>query len=213
MCLAPPLFLVTNRPLKRLESCPAVGVAMLLMVNVDDISGELIPYVIDGLMARGAGSVHVVQSLTKKGRLEYLFLIDTPEEAIDKLGGFLVSELGTLGIRVFDTSHIRFEYRFCQVRLEWDRPGGKGPAASALVQVKQVLNHQGEVVSVKAEFDDLQVMIEALENAGCHISLSGLKRVVEQVALKQDNLTFQGIRAEYEQGQNDHEKNPSSAGQ
>lgn len=41
---------------------------MLLLVNVDDISGEVIPHVIDGLMARGAESVHVVQAITKKGR-------------------------------------------------------------------------------------------------------------------------------------------------
>jgi uncharacterized protein (DUF111 family) len=171
---------------------------MLLMVNVDDISGELIPHVIDGLMARGAGNVHVLHSLTKKGRLEYLFLIDAPETAVDGLGAFLASELGTLGIRVFDTSHIRFEYRFCQVRLLWNRPDSNQDN-SALVRVKQILNHQGEVVSVKAEFDDLRQLVNTLEDAGKSVSLSGLKRIVEQAALRQDNVMFEGIKAEYEQ--------------
>ena len=45
------------------------------MVNVDDVSGETVPHVIDGLIARGAKSVHVVPAITKKGRPEFIFLL------------------------------------------------------------------------------------------------------------------------------------------
>lgn len=46
---------------------------MLLIVNVDSITGEALPYLIDGLMARGASSVHAIPAITKKGRSEYIF--------------------------------------------------------------------------------------------------------------------------------------------
>jgi len=126
---------------------------MLLLSNVDDISGELIPHAIDGLMARGASSVHVVQAITKKGRLEFLFFVDAEQEYIESLASYLALELGTLGVRVFDPDHIKFEYRVCRVRLT--TPEAEG--AQALVRVKQLLGSEGQVLSVKAELDSCRI--------------------------------------------------------
>lgn len=167
---------------------------MLLLVNVDDISGEAIPHVIDGLMARGAKSVHVVQAITKKGRLEYLFFIDAPKERIEMLGAFLASELGTLGVRVFDPRHICFEYRVRQVRLT--AQADTGPV-QAIVHVKEILGEEQQVISVKAECEDLRAALARLEQVGAEMSLAALKRLVEQTVLEQEDRSLQKVQATY----------------
>ncbi len=167
---------------------------MLLLVNVDDISGETIPYIIDELMARGAANVHVVQALTKKGRLEYLFLVDAPEEQIEAMGGFLTAELGTLGLRILETRHIRFEYRVVPVRLT--AQVGEAPV-QMLVRVKEVVGKGRETVYVKAEHEDLQAALTRFRQAGVSVSLAALKGLVEQTALGREDCSCQGIQAEY----------------
>jgi uncharacterized protein (DUF111 family) len=167
---------------------------MLLLVNVDDISGEGIPHVIDDLMAQGARSVHVVQAFTKKGRLGYLFFVDAPEERVERLAGFLASELGTLGVRVFDPRHLCFEYRVRRVRLT--ARVGEEPA-QALVAVKEILGEGGQVVSVKAEFEDLRAALVQLEQVGVELSLAALKRLVEQTALGPGECSLPNVQAEY----------------
>ena len=152
---------------------------MLLLVNVDDVSGEVIPYVIAGLMERGAESVHVVPALTKKGRTEHLFLVDTPKKQVELLAGFLATELGVLGVRVFEPQHIRFAYRFCQVCLTM--PVDEG-TVQTLVRVKQLLDADQQVISVKAENDDLGRAHAFLQEAGATISRVALKRLIELTA-------------------------------
>jgi Uncharacterized conserved protein len=46
---------------------------MLLMITVDDLPTEGLPYVIERTMERGAKNIHVLNGITKKGRVEYIF--------------------------------------------------------------------------------------------------------------------------------------------
>ncbi len=166
---------------------------MLILVNVDDISGELLPHVIDGLLARGADNVHAIQSVTKKGRLEYILFIDAPEDHLDELGSFLVSEVGTIGMRVVESRHIRFEYRIRRMQLT---VGADGSPVQALVRVKEVRDGQDQVVSVKAEYDDLRSAHARFERAGVGMPLTALKRLVEQCAVGEQTATQEGIHVE-----------------
>ena len=165
---------------------------MLLLLNVDDVSGEAIPYVIAELMERGAQSVHVVPALTKKGRTEYLFLVDTPKEQVEVLAGFLATELGVLGVRVFDPQHIRFAYQFCQVNLSMPADGG---TVQTLVRVKQILDADQQVISVKAENDDLRKAHAFLQQAGATVSRVALKRLIELVTQGRIDASLGPIRA------------------
>ena len=167
---------------------------MLLMMNVDDISGEALPHLIDELHNRGANSVHVVQALTKKGRLEYLFWVDAPEECVEALGGYLAQETGTLGVRVFDPHHIRFDYRVRPAEIE--AQGERGDV-EARIQVKEVLARDGRVTSVKAECDDLRAALAVLQEKGLEVSFSALKRLVEQAALTDQEQALGPIRVIY----------------
>jgi len=180
---------------------------MLLLANVDDVSGELIPHAIEGCMARGACSVHVVQAITKKGRLEYLFLIDIQSEMVDAVASYLALELGTLGVRVFEPKHIKFAYRFCQVGLR--TAGDREPRT--VVRVKQLLDHDGREISIKAELEDLRSSLSELTPLEPRLSLRGLKRLVEQVAEDRTDHTYLSVQAEYLGGLED-EKDPTSIG-
>jgi uncharacterized protein (DUF111 family) len=169
---------------------------MLLLVNADDVSGEVVPYVIAGLMERGAKSVHVVPAITKKGRTEYLFLVDTPGAQVETLAGFLATELGVLGVRVFDPQHIRFDYRFCKVHLT--TPSGDGTEQTS-VGVKQVLDAEGQVIAVKAENDELDNAHACLQGAGATISRAALKRLAELAAQSKTDVSLGPIIAAYEE--------------
>jgi uncharacterized protein (DUF111 family) len=182
------------------------GGVMLILVNVDHISGEMIPHIIDGLMARGAESVHAIQSITKKGRMEYIFLVDAREEQVDTLGAFLVAEVGTIGMRVLESRHICFDYRFRQMRLTVET--AQGPR-EAVIRVKEVLDDEGEVVSVKAEYEDLREAVVGFERAGVGISFTAVKRLVEQAALAQGDGCCRNIEVGSIGGDTDEEDSAS----
>jgi uncharacterized protein (DUF111 family) len=79
---------------------------MLLLATVDDISGIIVPHAIDKLMEVGAKSVHVSQTVTKKGRVGLLFIVDVSEEDEAAVGESLMTELGSLGYNVIRTEHV-----------------------------------------------------------------------------------------------------------
>jgi hypothetical protein len=164
---------------------------MLILVNVDDISGELLPHIIDGLLTRGAENVHAIQSVTKKGRLGYMLFVDAPPEHLDSLGSFLVSEVGTIGMRVLNSRHVRFDYRMRTMRLTVRESDS---LVQTLVRVKEIISGDSQVLSVKAEYEDLRSALAELEEAGVRISLAALKRLVEQRATGENSSAQSGIQ-------------------
>jgi hypothetical protein len=53
--------------------------------------------------------------------------------------------------------------------------------------VKEILGGEGQVVSIKAEYEDLRAAVARLEQVGLKVSFGALKRLVEQAALRQEN--------------------------
>jgi uncharacterized protein (DUF111 family) len=156
---------------------------MLVLVNADNVSGEGLPYLIDGLMERGAASVHAVPAITKKGRSEFLFFIDAPRSCLEELRAFLGLELDTLGMRIIEPEHLPFNPIHQQtVRLFAE----KSPDKNVDVRVKKV-GEEDKPLSCKAEYDDLQ---EALRVFGVSFSLSfkTVKSAVELAATTGDEI-------------------------
>ena len=79
---------------------------MLILATLDDISGVVVPHAIDRLMERGAKSVHVSQTVTKKGRVGLLFIVDVAEDDVDFVGEAIMTELGSLGYNILKTEHV-----------------------------------------------------------------------------------------------------------
>jgi len=171
---------------------------MLLLVNADNVSGEGLPYLIEGLMDRGASSVHAVPAITKKGRSEFLFLVDAPADRLEELGAFLALELDTLGMRVFEPQHFPFTpVRIMTVAIG---PSEGGPGFPG-VRVKAIAGSDGKVFSCKAEHDDLVAAIGEI-TADRPFSFKNLKASVELAAISESPVSLCGIVFTPETGKN-----------
>ena len=163
---------------------------MLLMVNVDNVAGEAVPYIIEKLLELGAENVHAIPAITKKGRPEFIFLIDTARENARTIGEFLAREVGTLGLRLFqEAEHIRFDYQMRKARLVLQDRG-----LSLALNVKVIRGSQGSVLSAKVEYEELKAAVDELAKAGVSISLTALRKVIEAAFLKGESEAYQGLK-------------------
>jgi pyridinium-3,5-bisthiocarboxylic acid mononucleotide nickel chelatase len=174
-----------------------VSSTVLIMVNVDDVTGETVPYLFETLMNMGAMNVHAIPAFTKKGRQELIFLIDTPREKITEIGDFLVGELGTLGLRVFEESeHIEFDYQVKESRLIVQDEATGEDISSHTIAVKLIRDSQGRIAAAKAEYEHLKNALEFLVGMGVHVSLVTLKKLAESAVLEGKISTYRNVRVE-----------------
>lgn len=73
---------------------------VILETNVDDVSGEVLGNLIEKIMNEGAKDVSIYHGITKKGRPTNLISVVCMNDSIDKITDTLITETGTLGIRV-----------------------------------------------------------------------------------------------------------------
>jgi uncharacterized protein (DUF111 family) len=151
------------------------GPTVLMMAQVDDVSGELLGEFIRRAEALGARNIQIVPSLTKKGRPAHIVYVDAPREAEHDVGVLLGSELGTWGYRVLQAEHRHFDIRRASLAL---RIVAGGATHEFSVRVK-VISDGAQVLRVKAEFDDLSSICEALRQAGHWLAIMELKAAVE----------------------------------
>lgn len=174
-----------------------VGNTVLIMVNVDDVAGETVPYLFASLMDMGAKNVHAVPALTKKGRQEFIFLIDVPREHVTRIGDFLVRELGTLGLRVFEASeHVEFPYREKECRLFVQDETTGEDAATHTISVKLIRDSLGQMAAVRAEYEDLRRALVSLAEMGIHISIGSLRKLVEVAVWEGKSCVHRNLRVE-----------------
>jgi len=72
----------------------------VLETNVDDVSGEILGNLIEKIMSKGAKDVTISNAITKKGRPTNLISIICDSNAVHDIMNLLISETGTLGVRV-----------------------------------------------------------------------------------------------------------------
>ncbi len=138
------------------------------MINLDDLNLELLPAYIEGLLRSGAKNAYFVNGITKKGRLGVLLLVDLEDERKEEVINFILSEIGTIGIRILKDEHISFTYLTDIILIEIN-------GAKFRVRVKK---REKENAWVKAEFDDLKKIWE-MEG----IPIAALKSLVEAFVL------------------------------
>lgn len=78
---------------------------LLIVVQVDHLSGEDLGDVIDRFYEAGAKNVQVVSSITKKNRPAYMIFIDLPLAAEEKVENIIVNELHSSGWHRIETCH------------------------------------------------------------------------------------------------------------
>ncbi|WP_265416715.1 nickel insertion protein [Alkalihalobacillus deserti] len=136
-------------------------------VNLDDISGEWLGYVMDLLFDYGANDVFYTPIYMKKNRPAILLQLLCSYTAIPKMEEILFKETTTLGVRYFPLTVHRLERQFKTVSTEW------GP-----VSVKEGI-YGGQVVQKSPEFDDCKSI--------ANLHKIPLKKVYEQVWKKIDS--------------------------
>lgn len=125
----------------------------ILETNLDDVSGETIGHMIDKLIANGAKDVTVTGAITKKGRPTNLVSIICDPSVTNRLMSILVSETGTLGVRV------RSSNRYIVPRIIVTVP--------IIVQGKnftvrcKIVKHEETIKHFKVESDDIKSISES----------------------------------------------------
>ena len=126
----------------------------ILETNLDDISGEVLGHMIDKIIANGVKDVTVAPAITKKGRPTNLVSIICDSSIVNTVLDTLISETGTLGIRIRSSS------RFVVPRVTISVPiliHGK----SFTVRCKMVKN-QDIVQHFKVEASDVKLVADSL---------------------------------------------------
>ncbi|MGY5863490.1 MAG: nickel insertion protein [Candidatus Thorarchaeota archaeon] len=151
------------------------------MINVDNVSGEVIPYLIESAIERGASNVHVVPALTKKGRPEFLLFVDVEESKLEPVIGFILAELGSLGYRIIRDEHIPSDYVVEKVKLNLS---SLGISFDREVTIKVIRRKDKTILTANVEYEDLQSIAEELEKQHVNLPMMKLKSMIESNFLK-----------------------------
>ncbi|PAV30619.1 hypothetical protein CIL05_05825 [Virgibacillus profundi] len=117
-------------------------------VNLDDISGEWLGYVMDVLFEAGANDVFYTPIYMKKNRPGILLQLLCSNNNINKMKEILLKETTTLGVRYYPLTVHRSERIFTKVETRW-----------GTVTVKQGVSN-GEVFQSSPEFEDCKAIAE-----------------------------------------------------
>lgn len=155
---------------------------LLLMAQVDDVSGEVLQDVAERLHAAGAHNIQVLASLAKKGRPGHVLLVDIDASREDDVAIVLGLELGAWGYRVLESRHRHFDITRSQRRVTIASGAG---AFEHVLGCKHI--RKGErLLGFKVEHADLVSLRNALDARGEPTSLTHLRAAVE-TALRNAN--------------------------
>lgn len=117
-------------------------------VNLDDISGEVLGYVMDLLFEAGANDVYYTPIFMKKNRPGVLLQILCSKKSLNKMKEILFKETTTLGVRYYPLTVHRMERTFTKVETKW-----------GAVTVKLGI-FNGEIVQRSPEYEECKKLAE-----------------------------------------------------
>ncbi len=126
----------------------------ILETNVDDVSGEILGYLIEKIMKIGAKDISIYPGITKKGRPTNLISIMCDDEKIETIIDILVLETGTLGIRISDSNRLIVARTNHSFSLTFE---GKS------FEINYKKSTYKEKTHFKIEFEDLKNISETLD--------------------------------------------------
>ena len=126
----------------------------ILETNVDDVSGEILGYLIEKIMKVGAKDISIYPGITKKGRPTNLISVICDDEKIDTITDILVLETGTLGIRISDSNRLIVSRTNHNFSLTFE---GKSFEINYKKSIYKQKTH------FKIEFEDLKNIAETLD--------------------------------------------------
>lgn len=131
------------------NSGSAVERLLFLECNLDDLSPEIMPYVLEKLLAAGALDAWLQPVIMKKGRpAQTLKVLCSPEQR-QVMEQIMFTQTTTLGMRAYYVERTALERRWKTVQTPWGE-----------VRVKEGLL-DGKVVNAVPEFEDCKKIAEA----------------------------------------------------
>lgn len=130
--------------------------------NIDDMSGEVWPYVQEKLMAAGALDAWITPIIMKKGRPAQMLSVLMHPQNLPLLEKIILTETTTLGMRYYDVARHCSERSFIEVKL---------PQGSVKVKFSQA---GGQILNIAPEFEDCRKLAEA--------SKMPLKKIMQMAA-------------------------------
>jgi uncharacterized protein (TIGR00299 family) protein len=89
----------------------------ILETNVDDVTGEALSYVADKIMSSGAKDIAIIPTITKKGRPGHIISVICDHSAINQILDLLISETGTLGVRIRSSERFIVPRQILKMRI------------------------------------------------------------------------------------------------
>ncbi|MEM2630734.1 MAG: nickel pincer cofactor biosynthesis protein LarC [Candidatus Bathyarchaeia archaeon] len=129
-------------------SYPYMDLIYVLETNLDDVSGEVIGYVMERLINEGAKDASIIPIFTKKNRPGYILKVISDETHVNKLISLIMKETGTLGVRV--SSCIRHlalrDKTIVKINLNQN--------IKEQIALKISRSKEGELIQVKPEYEE-----------------------------------------------------------
>lgn len=122
----------------------------ILETNLDDISGEVLGYLIQRLMDVGALDVTFIPAMTKKNRPTQIIQVITPIGKQQTVLRCLIQETGTLGVRIHHTHR-----EVAQRSMETRRIRIQDVEREIRVKIAQF---EGRLLNCKPEYEDLHAL-------------------------------------------------------
>ena len=117
-------------------------------VNLDDMSGEWLGYVMDKLFDAGANDVYYSPIYMKKNRPAVQLQLLCAMDLLAAMKKILLEETTTLGIRYYPISVFRMERTTKEIITQW-----------GMVRVKQAVDN-GNVLKAAPEYEDCRMIAE-----------------------------------------------------
>lgn len=139
---------IGNTPPKEIVSKDLVSV---LETNIDDISGEVIGYLIEKIAKLGNGvkDVTIVNGLTKKNRPVHILKVICSVEIEKKVINLIFIETGSLGIRRLLCERFKLDRYSLSIPVELNN-------VKQTISIKVAKDSDGNFIGVKPEYEDVK---------------------------------------------------------
>jgi uncharacterized protein (TIGR00299 family) protein len=105
---------------------------VVIEFNVDDMTPQMIPNLIDKIMEAGAADTFVTSILMKKGRPGYLFTVVCSDSKQDQILDVIFSESSTIGVRKVKTGGVKLKRRILEAGTTYGQ-----------IKVKEIITTNG----------------------------------------------------------------------
>jgi uncharacterized protein (DUF111 family) len=154
---------------------------ILMLVQVDDRSGETVGRALEELVGMGVRNVQLLTSHTKKGRPGMVLLLDLDRTLEAQVAVYLAAELGAWGYHVLEASHHHFDVAVVERRVT----ATSGATTAAFTVHCKLFTHDGLLLRVKVEHDDALEIQHFARTAAGACPLDDVRAIVER-AVRQD---------------------------